>query len=212
MCNFICERITLEDKMKKSRIILGILLLVLCVAILAVGVYAASPANNKVSGTIKVTAADAQVEITAYLESINPSNIISDTIITRSGGELTLNKKIIFELSGVNSEEDLESLGKKTIVLEVKNNSNKSLGVFFSKGEVSEDGADSTNIAETKDIAYGGENVAKLTYDGYKELPGNSTISTNLVVSVNSINVESLETLFDFDLTIETFQQELATV
>ncbi len=198
--------------MKKSKIIPGILLLVLCVAVLAVGVYAASPANNKISGTIKVNAADAQVEITAYFESINANNIASKTLITRTGGELTLNKKLVFELSGVNSAEDFEVSCRKTIVLEIKNNSSKSLGVFFSEGEVPEDGADDINIATTKDISYGGENVAKLTYDGYKELPGNSTISTNLVVSINSIDVESLETLFNFDLTIETFQPELANV
>ena len=52
--------------MKKLKFFPSLLMLVLCVAVLCVGVFAMVPSNNQLTGKLKVVAANPEVLISAY--------------------------------------------------------------------------------------------------------------------------------------------------
>lgn len=62
--------------MKKFKLLPNVLMLVMCVSILAVGIYAASPAKNDVMGTILVKASGLSVTVSVYKDSVLPANLI----------------------------------------------------------------------------------------------------------------------------------------
>ncbi len=197
--------------MKRTKLFPCAVLLALLIAILGVAVYVAKPSENKITATVKINASNALVHITAYLDTIDPNNIISDTLITRSGGTLELNTQLVFDLSEVNTEEEMQAASQKTIVLEINNQSNKSLGVFFTtKTEVGKK-AKLTDIAKTKNLQHNSQNFATATFDGYKEIASLETGSTSFVISLDDKEMADLETPFDVKLIIEDFQSALVS-
>ncbi len=55
--------------MKKFKILPSLIMLVLCIGVLAVGVYALSPISNSIAGTINITAGKASIAITGYIDN-----------------------------------------------------------------------------------------------------------------------------------------------
>ena len=66
-----------------------ILMLILCVSLLCIGIYAVIPTTNNIVGTINLIAANPEVEIAAYLGT-NKATKISDTVT----GQNSSNKAI----------------------------------------------------------------------------------------------------------------------
>ena len=52
--------------MKRIKLIPSILLLVLCIGVLGLGVYAASPTSNAITGTITVNSANNEVILSVF--------------------------------------------------------------------------------------------------------------------------------------------------
>ena len=116
---------------RKIKIIPSVLLLVLCLAVLGVGIYAAKPASNTITGTVTVNAANAEVEISVYqdnYDSANPATNRQSTATTRTGATLALGD-FTFDASEANTKYDVPM---KEIIIVVKNKSlGQDLGMYF---------------------------------------------------------------------------------
>lgn len=113
--------------MKRAKIIPSLLMLVLCVATLCVGIYAATPTSHSIAGKINITSAGSLIEAQAFLGTTDTE--LSDPISTRyNGGTLVLNKKEIKFNCADSYEINIDPI---TIILRIKNKSNSSLGVYF---------------------------------------------------------------------------------
>lgn len=114
--------------MKKLKLLPSVLMLVLCIAVLGLGVYAATPATNVITGQITVNAANAEVEITGYIDLYTKAY---DTTSTRTGINWNIaNDYLTFDLS---KAESLDQVSEKYIRLHIKNNSKKAIGAYFFK-------------------------------------------------------------------------------
>ena len=118
--------------MKKKRFIPAILMLMLCVAVLCMGIYAAAPVSNTISGTITVQGAGYEVGVRIY--RVNPETGLKGTELT--DGEQK-SKGVIEDLSLGNLTFDvgpasiLSDVPTKRFIVEVKNYSSVELGVYF---------------------------------------------------------------------------------
>ena len=187
--------------MKKIKLLPSILLLVLCLGILGVGIYAAKPASNTISGTVSVTAANAEVEISVYqdnYDSANPATNRQSTATTRAGATLAFGD-FTFDASGADTKYDVPM---KEIIIVVKNHStNSDLGMYFwntNNGTYSDsvyihattksetgfvagtvpDQADILNVSSTEysDILYGHHK-----YDSVADLEHGYVANTNVI-------------------------------
>ena len=61
--------------MKKLKLIPISLMLVLCVGILVVGVFAITPTKNKITGTVNITASNPEVFVECLIMELNKRNI-----------------------------------------------------------------------------------------------------------------------------------------
>jgi len=52
--------------MKKIKLLPSVLMLALCIGILGIGIYAANPTNNVITGTITVNAANAGIKVEVF--------------------------------------------------------------------------------------------------------------------------------------------------
>ena len=106
--------------MKKLKLLPTILMLVLCVGVLAVGVFAITPTKNTISGTITVNASNPEVKISAYKYGADGNMLetpfIPETAV-RSGINLNLGSDLAFDISGVNTDAELAA---ETIKIAIK--------------------------------------------------------------------------------------------
>ena len=71
--------------MKKLKFLPSILMLVLCVGVLAVGIYAIKPSTNLVTGTITINASNAPVEIQMIVTGAKGGTVTYDPVTVRGG-------------------------------------------------------------------------------------------------------------------------------
>ncbi len=185
--------------MKRAKLIPSILMLVLCVAVLAVGIYAVSPAQNNVTGTISVIASNVEVEITAYLGTAKTTKV-SDTITARTSTPVPIKDgKLEFDGSSASSSDNVADI---TLVLEIKNNSaSKVLGAFFLKDDSLPLTLTSANI--TRSINFDGktaENTQTTTNLVTAGLPGYTQISAGATIDL--VCTLSLNQLTDYDMNV----------
>ncbi len=130
--------------MKKAKIFSSVLLLVLCLGILGVGIYAAAPANNKISGKIKVNAASSSVSIWAYITEGN--YLIEET--TRTGFTETLEDILEFSVGGKNVVSEIDPI---TLTIKVQNNSTSNeLGAYFYKGGIDDPAPSEAELSDIR--------------------------------------------------------------
>ena len=144
---------------RKIKLIPGVLLLVLCLGILGVGIYAAKPASNTITGTVTVNAANTEVSIAVYdlddYEDYDPVEddfgygaISSDT--NRVGSTLTLSYgNITLDGSNANNTSDVPEVTK---VFVIKNNSTSStsqLGAYFWNRDTESNVSGSSTVVPT---------------------------------------------------------------
>ena len=132
--------------MKKIKLLPSMLLLVLCLAVLGVGIYAAQPASNTISGTVTVTAANAEVAIEVYKNGLTTQ--VGETFNTRTGSTINLGTQaFVRKASAYAGEtgtlEEKQSLARANTIDEVEdielffkiyNHSSKKLAVYFNTG------------------------------------------------------------------------------
>ncbi len=110
--------------MKKQKIFLSVLLLILCVGIVGIGVYASVPSNSTLGGTVHITPPNSNIEISGYINGeqiLEPTQSIYGVDLTIPTLAISHNSK----MSGVCTK----------LTIHIKNLSNKNLGVYFYSGE-----------------------------------------------------------------------------
>ncbi|MBQ9786060.1 MAG: hypothetical protein IJW25_01180, partial [Clostridia bacterium] len=124
--------------MKKFKYLPSVLMLVLCLAVLAVGIYAIKPTQNTIEGTITIGATNPHVVITAYkTAALNEdgteatANKLVGPLDARAGAKLEIADSLEFDIEKANTKEDVDDL---VIVLKIENKSNKDLGAYFYEG------------------------------------------------------------------------------
>ncbi len=112
--------------MKKFKLLPTVLMLVLCVGVLAVGVFAITPTKNTISGTITINASNEEVEITGYIDGVQKL----DPTPSRAGVPWNVSE-LKFNLDNANNYWEVEDI---IINLHIKNKSEKELGAYFYDG------------------------------------------------------------------------------
>ena len=166
--------------MKKTKLIPSIIMFILCVAVLAIGVYAVSPTTHNIVGTVKITAGGTNVRITAYLGDTDGdySNDIqvSKVYSSRSEIELSLYDNILdFDCT---SAFDVSEIDAKQLYFKVENLSNSSVGAYFLEGTIGANGTERTNIATSKNFngTMGNQTITNLitaNFSTYTEIEAN---------------------------------------
>ena len=83
-------------------------MLVLCIGVLAVGIYAIKPSTNLVTGTITINATNEPVTISVYKDSVATANLL-DSKLSRAG--VTLNVGTLsFDLDEANTLADVDPI------------------------------------------------------------------------------------------------------
>ena len=132
-----------KNMKRRLKIIPSVLLLVLCLGILGVGIYAAKPASNTISGTVTVNAANARVLVDTYLEEIGNGNKIATQLDTRTVGTIEFNQALSFvrnsayvksgQTTSLEYADFIYEVDDMNIIFGIQNTSTTTdLGVYFS--------------------------------------------------------------------------------
>ncbi len=181
--------------MKKFKLLPSMLMLVMCVGVLAVGIYAVSPAQNNVTGTISVIASNPEISITAYYESVADGNEIGQSQTTRTGVEIDItDTRMIFDTSNANTASDVDS---KYVVIKLQNNSSVEMGVYFAMSETATSTATTPalNLSGATEGGTAVNNIMEVGFSPYAKLPSNGSVTMQL--SFKLLN------LYDEDYTID---------
>ena len=195
--------------MKKAKLIPSMLMLILCVSVLAVGIYSAVPITNTITGTINISAgASAQISITAYLDNsgISDDTVMSSTINTKTSSVLTLNKSLDFNCDDVYIGEH-EKVPAQKLYLSVTNNSSIALGTYFLEGSISSSGTTKDNIATTRYLngtATSGEveNIVTCDFSSYTKIEPGATVKMYSIFTLNEVKREAISIDFTNNLTL----------
>ena len=201
--------------MKKTRLFQSVMMLLACVALLVVGIYAVSPAQNNVTGTITVIASNVEVEITAYLGA-NKATKISDTITTRTSKPVPIKDgSIKFDGSSATSTDSVSDL---ILTLEIKNKSaSKKLGAFFLKDGVLPETLTRSNITtsmsfdgETEDGKNTSANLVTFALQDYTKIGAGQTVDLICTLSLNSLTDYDMLVDFSLPLVIHDYNEDLS--
>ncbi|MBQ9786014.1 MAG: hypothetical protein IJW25_00940, partial [Clostridia bacterium] len=208
--------------MKKFKYLPTIIIMVLCIAIIGVGIYAINLTQNKVVGSLTIGASNPAVNLTVYYVPdgttaenavLNDANKIGTTKTARYGVELDLtDDRLNFKMSNINS---LSEVKPKNIAIKIENTSDKVLGAYF---------ADLENAAEVKTtLALSSYNSrvaftegtlvpghAKADFSGYKKIPAKANdVNGEAIVkmSVSILKLSGIRLYIDIDalLVIEEY-------
>ncbi len=152
--------------MKKAKIISLCLLLVLCLGIVGVGVYAFGPLNNNVSGYISINASSYPVEITC---DINGNQVFYQETV-RSGIKWTQGlEDLSFDTTNITHASEIQDI---ILHINIKNKSNKELGAYFYNGSSSTmpNQATVTDIKLTDTLTSGSVKVANVLLSSYSHM------------------------------------------
>ena len=202
--------------MKKTRLFQSVMMLLACVALLVVGIYAVSPAQNNVTGTITVIASNVEVEITAY-SSTNKSAAtkISDTITARTSTPVPIyDNKLEFDGSNVANS---DAVADMTMVLEIKNKSaSKTLGAFFLKDATLPATLTRANITtsmdfdgKTADSTKTATDLVTVALQDYTEIGAGQTEDLVCTFSLNSLTDYDMNVDFTLPLVIHDYDEDL---
>lgn len=204
--------------MKKIKLLPSVLMLVLCIGVLGLGVYAATPATNTITGQITVNSANAQVEISAYVGGDHwQYEQVLTTKTTRTGYKWNIpNSVMSFDL---NEYEDISEVVPKFLEIRIKNKSQKAIGAYFYKeGTQLKDGfADVENIllqttANNIEEGKSDEVVAniKLTSYSYIGKAGSSAEEVSMFIKITPAELfETTKTgKLNLSLNIEEYKAE----
>ena len=202
--------------MKKTKLIPSILMLVLCTAVLAVGIYAASPTSHSVVGTVNISAGGANVSITGYLDDgdgdFSNDVKVTNTYTSRTAQTISIYANALdFDCA---SAFDISEVAEKKLYFKVQNHSSFSLGAYFLEGTVPEGGTTESNIAESKSFngTMGTQTITNLitaTFTPYSEVPANGSTNMYSTLKLNQLNAEASTVTLNLNLNIEKLNEEL---
>ena len=154
--------------MKKIRLLCTALIAMLCFTVLGVGIYAASPASNTITGNVTVVGAAGEVEIKIYKYANGTESLVDSGGTTRTGSNLTLSYGLLtFDASSANTIGDVPL---QEIRIKIKNKSTvQDLGAYFStqaNATASTPVATPTTNPATSTVKYG--SIAENDYLSYE--------------------------------------------
>ena len=205
--------------MKKIKILPSILMLIACVAVLSVGVFAVAPTQNTISGSITINASNTPVEINLLIDGEQVSGYPKTV---RSGLDMDIDQSLLFDGSVVNSAIEVPD---HVITIMVQNKSQNALGVYFHQTPAENDTYASTedgieaNYAklgniQTEKVIYSNADgdIVKATLTPYLYCAPESTDYSFDLAEMNiRFSMENLSSLnvteeaFSFDLRIEPY-------
>ena len=223
---------------RKIKLIPSVLLLVLCLGILGVGIYAAKPASNTVTGTVNVVAAAPEVQIDVYKTSVAEGNRIAPVFDRRTSGNITFNANSLefirtAEAVAADGEGATNSLAEAnnvsevapiTVIFRVTNKSSKDVGVYFSRTLMTAQltGLTASNITTNTTFnsddyvenTSGYADVVSATLPGYKKVAkNNGTLDLTVTLTLSQLYEEDITVLIsNLYINVEEFQSEYVSI
>lgn len=197
--------------MKRSKIMPSILMLIVCIAVLGIGIYAATPTTHSVMGTINITAAGSFVELTAYVGE--DRTVASDSVLTRNNGVLEIyDDAIKFECEEVYSASQLDPI---LLTIGINNKSGKDLGAYI-VDEPLEVGAETAlkNIKLGQEMLSGTMNgnpiadVIGAYCPGYIKVPKGTETYMEIPLTLLKLDDHAISVNLNFGLNIEELDSE----
>ena len=160
--------------MKKFKMLPAIMMLVLCVATLAIGVFALAPTQNAFTGSITINAVNPNIIITAYKLEIGVETQFFGPQSARKGLTIPLGDQMTMNAEDLNDEDELDSLDIKFIIKIENPSTENKLGAYFSSVSMEQqlgDGDDEKIIC-TRPLKTekGTEGLAQATMTGYRQI------------------------------------------
>ncbi len=193
-----------------KKILPSVLMLILCTAVLAVGVFAFTPISNSISGTINISAGKGSFAITGYV----------DDVVVYPRKEVHTNVDLVIDSSSLNFDASHycfpEEVPEKEIKLVIENLTDTALGVFFC--DTANVNATESNIvtnAEVKSSTDASKTILNAELDFYKYIaPANEEntfdqVEMLITLSVASLSGSTQSGTFNFNLNIEEYDSEL---
>ena len=196
--------------MKRVKLLPSVLMLILCTAVLAVGIYAVAPLSNSISGTINISASKGNFAITGYVDGV----VVYPRKQVHTKADLVIDSsKLNFDASNYFFPEDVP---EKEIKLVIENLTDTALGVFFC--DTANANATESNIvtdAEVKSSTDSSKTILNAELDFYKYIaPANEEntfdqVEMLITLSVASLTGSTQTGTFNFNLNIEEYDSEL---
>lgn len=184
--------------MNKFKILPSILMLVLCVGVLAVGVFAVAPTENTISGSITIQMSNQPLVIKCYLDEVKPENLQEEFSEVRAGIAWTKGiQNLAFDTASANI---IDEVPERKLIMEITNPTTNKLMAYFTKdGDV----AVSDTLKTLSNV-----NVADVTLKGLTALDSESTIQMTITLKASTFVSDgtSLTASINYGLTIEEYK------
>lgn len=182
--------------MKKSKLIPSILLLVLCLAVMGVGIYAAIPTSTSIEGTLTIIAPARELDISGVVTGAKESRTLStDSVHDVTSWNLST---LSFDLSNRESLDEVEDI---EIKVHIKNKSIFEYGAYFYKKNATLDAKGNATINSFENLnssIVNSDNVklADVTLSDYTHIMPNDDNKTN--TTLDEINMTIKISLAEF--------------
>ena len=182
--------------MKKIKVLPSILMLIACVAILGVGVFAVAPTVNSISGSITLDVVNEPIQIKCYLDTTEEKNLIEEFNEVRTGIKWTKDiNDLKFDLSSANTIEDVP---ERVLIMQITNPTAKKLVAYFTKN-------DSVALVDTL-TSSDGTAVADVNLKIPTILNAGATIEMTITLKASSfLTVEAKNAIINYYLTVENY-------
>lgn len=181
--------------MKRKMLLPCLSSLVLCVALLCIGVYAVSinPKTHDVWGTISVLSKAKEIQLRAYYDST--STPLTDYINVLNGGTFNIpnSNKLRFDVS---NRYNLDPKPTITLIIGIKNMEAGELGAYFGNGNTEE--FYSAKMGKTTV-----EEVVKVQFPEYTSVASGMETYLTLTISLEKLLDESSSVTLDLVLNID---------
>ena len=149
--------------MKKFKFLPYIMIMVLSVAVLVLGVYAAAPSNNTITGSISIEASSLPYAVECYID-----DDLAKSQETVRGG-ITWTEGLSNLKFKTDSAETINDVPEIVLTFKITNKSDTPLGAYFYTGTGldSDDLATASSIKQTDILSTGGKDYVKAYLKGY---------------------------------------------
>lgn len=193
--------------MKKTKVLSGLIMLILCIAVIGMGIYAITPTAHGIQATVSVTQGGKMITMKAYLGE----KLISNTITPRHETQrLVLNTSaLVFDVQDVYEPSEVDPIDVK---IAITNHASEAIGAYIVEAPVAEgEQTKISNIATYKNFhgKIGNDpvtDVVKATFIGSTELDGYTKIEPGatdyIICSLQLLKIEDTQIDVEMKLNI----------
>ncbi|MBQ9785966.1 MAG: hypothetical protein IJW25_00685, partial [Clostridia bacterium] len=200
--------------MKKFKHLPTILVMVLCIAVIAVGIYAIQPTHNTIKGNVTIGASNPAVNLTVYYVPngvtvedavLNDANKIGTTKTARYGVELELtDSRLDFGMDYIN---EVDEVNAQTIAIKIENTSTQVLGAYFTdESDVTKVKTNLPLSTYSSSTSFTEENLvpgyAEADFSGYTQVPakeGGANGEAIVTMSISLLDLPTIELYIEID-------------